>query len=201
MIKHFFGWLLRTLFGWRYEGNIPKEACVCLAVPHTSNWDGIWLMALSDQPRLKLSWMIKVSAIRWPWAWLLNRLGAVPIDRSKRENTVQKMIAAFKEDPNLLLVIPPSGTRRKTDTWRSGFYHIALGADVPVALCFLDYKRKRGGFGPIFKLTGNVTEDMNRIRSFYEEKAPQARYPEQVTTIRIKEEALATENPTPTESA
>ena len=142
MIIKFFAGLLCALSGWRYEGEVPKQGCVCLAVPHTSNWDGFWLMALSAQAGMKLSWMIKTSIVRWPWGGILRMLGALPIDRSKRGNMVDRMIAEFQDNSQLILVIPPAGTRSRGDSWRSGFYHIARGAQVPVALCFLDYKRK-----------------------------------------------------------
>jgi len=191
MFTRFMAWIFRTFSGWRFEGEIPERPCVCIATPHTSNWDGIWLVALASEVRIKLSWMVKVSAVRWPWAWLLKRLGAVPIDRSKRENTVSRMIRAFEEDRHLVLVVPPSGTRRKTEQWKSGFYHIALGAQVPVVPGYLDYKRKRGGFGPAITMTGDPVTDMNAIRSFYDGKAPPACYPDLVSPMRLREEMEA----------
>ena len=85
-------------------------------------------------------------------------------------------------------VVPPSGTRRKVSHWKSGFYHIALGAQVPIVPGYLDYERKRGGFGPAITLTGDPAADMAKIRAFYEEKAPPARDPSRVTPMRLREE-------------
>lgn len=180
---------LLDLAGWEFEGGLPAEKkYVCLAVPHTSNWDGLMLVALTRSVGLEMSFMIKSEWVRGPMGALLRSLGAVAIDRSARHNVVQQMIDAFRQSDSLVLVIPPEGTRRRVDQWRSGFYHIARGADVPVVPGYLDYARKRGGLGPAIHLTGDVAADMDAIRAFYAAKAPVARLPDHVGPIRLREE-------------
>ena len=91
----------------------------------------------------------------------------MPIDRSKSYNIVAQSIQQFNENEKLILTIAPSGTRKRVKTWKTGFYNIANGANVPILLGFLDYRRKVGGFGPMLYPTGDIESDMKTIRKFY----------------------------------
>ena len=113
---------------------------------------------------------------KWPFKWLLKRLGGVPIDRSAKGNIVQSMTNSFERSKKLIITIAPSGTREKVTKWKTGFYHIARQAKVPIVLGFIDYKRKIIGIGPIFNPSGDVNADMASIKSFYAEFS--GRYPE-----------------------
>ncbi len=177
------------LAGWEFETEIPKEKkYVCLAFPHTSNWDGLLLVAITRRIGLELRWMIKREWVRGPMGVLLRRLGAVPIDRSGAHHVVKDMIDLFAAHDELVLGIPPEGTRKRADYWKSGFYHIALGAKVPVVPGYLDYRRKRAGLGPAIHLTGDVHADMEKIRAFYETVGAQGRFPDHVGPMRLKDE-------------
>lgn len=164
---------------------------VALAVPHTSNWDGALLLLLAQSIRMPISWMIKDDWLRGPMGVALRRLGAVAVNRKKdgKHNLVDQMIEEFARRDRLALVVPPEGTRGRAEHWRSGFYHIALGAGVPVVPGYLDYSRKRCGLGAPIDLTGNVSTDMDRIRAFYEEVAPVAYAPDDFGPIRLREES------------
>ncbi len=180
---------LLDLSGWAFEDGVPAERkYVCVAAPHTSNWDGLLLVALAQSVGLEMSWMIKSEWVRGPMGVVLRPLGAVGIDRSARHDVVKQMIEAFAKTDDLVLTIPPEGTRKRTEYWRSGFYHIARGAHVPVVPGYLDYARKRGGLGPPIWMTGDVRADMDKIRAFYAEKAPVAAVPSQFGPIRLREE-------------
>ena len=178
-----------SIAGWQFEGVVPKtRRFVCLGVPHTSNYDGLILMMMSQSIGLPLSFMIKESWVKGPLGPLMRRLGAVPIDRTSKHNVVEQMIAEFARKDEFVLVIPPEGTRKKAPYWKSGFYHIALGAKVPVVPGFCDFKRKRMGLGPAIDLTGDVHTDMDAIRAFYAKQAPTAHDPGQVGPMRLREE-------------
>jgi len=175
--------------GWKFEGRVPEEKkYVVLAVPHTSNWDGLVLMAVTQGIGLKLAWMIKDSWLKGPMGPILRRLGAVGIDRSQRGNVVAQMVARFNAESSLVLAIPPEGTRSRVEYWKSGFYHIAREANVPVVPGYLDYARKRAGLGPALWMTGDVKSDMDRIRGFYTQMAPRAHDPSKVGPMRLREE-------------
>ena len=178
-----------ALAGWRFEGEKPPEKkYVALAWPHTSNWDGLLLIALTQSIGLSMSWMIKNDWVKGPMGVVLRGLGAVAIDRKAAHNVVDEMIAAFAREDELVLVIPPEGTRRRAETWKSGFYHIARGANVPVVPGYLDYRRKRAGLGKAIHLTGDVKADMDAIRAFYAEVAASGKVPEHIGPIRLRDE-------------
>lgn len=177
------------LAGWAYEGPVPSEKkCVCLAVPHTSNWDGLLLITLLRSIGLHMEWMIKDAWVKGPLKPIMRGLGALPINRSRSNNLVDQMITRFKTSDAFCLGIPPEGTRSRADYWKSGFYHIALGAGVPVMPGYLDYSRKRAGLGPGIMLTGNVREDMDKFRAYYTKMSPIAYDPSKYGPIRLREE-------------
>jgi len=111
--------------------------------------------------------MGKDTIFRKPFKGLFKWLGGIPIERGRSNNVVGQMIDKFHEADRLILTIPPSGTRKRVKKWKSGFYNIASGANVPVVLGFLDFKRKTGGIGPVVTLTGDMEQDMKGIREFY----------------------------------
>lgn len=177
------------LVGWKFETpKLPEQKYVLLAWPHSSNWDGLLLVMLARSIGLEIQWMVKNDWVKGPMRPLMNRIGAVPIDRSRSSNVVDQMVAEFKKRESFVLAIPPEGTRSRADYWKSGFYHIARGANVPVAPGFLDYSRKRGGIGPAIPMTGDVHADMDRIRAFYAKQNPVAYDPRLVGPIRLREE-------------
>ncbi|MCE9578439.1 MAG: lysophospholipid acyltransferase family protein [Deltaproteobacteria bacterium] len=178
--------------GWEFEGEIPAvRRCVCLAVPHTSNWDGLVLVGIAQSLGIPMSFMIKREWVSGPMGPVMRRLGAVPIDRAGKHNVVEQMIAEFARRDELMLVIPPEGTRKKAPYWKSGFYHIAMGAKVPLVPGYCDFKRKRMGLGPAIPLTGDVRADMDKIRAFYAMQAPTAHDPASVGPIKLREEDAA----------
>lgn len=180
------------LSGWQFEGEVPPEKkYVALAWPHTSNWDGLLLMALTKSIGLKISWMIKSEWVKGPMGLVLRPLGAVAVDRSGAHNMVTDMIEELRRRDELVLVIPPEGTRRRAEHWKSGFYHIARGANVPVVPGYLDYRRKRAGLGPAIHLTGDVKADMDRIRAFYKDIKASGLVPEHVGPMRLREEGAS----------
>lgn len=177
--------------GWKLEGTVPKvDRCVALGVPHTSNWDGVLMLALAASAGIDMAFMIKDDWLRGPMGPIMRKLGAIGIDRSRANNVVQAMIDELRSRDRLWLVIPPEGTRKRASHWKSGFYHIALGADVPVVPGYLDYRRKRMGLGAPIHLTGDVGADMDRIRAYYAEVAPTAQSPSDFGPIRLRDEPV-----------
>ena len=176
------------LFGWRVEGAAPHVAkAVLVAAPHTSNWDLPFMLATAWVLGVRLSWLGKRGLFRGPFGPLFRRLGGLPVDRGSSQNLVQQAVDWFADAGRLFLAIAPSGTRSRAAHWRSGFYHIARAAGVPVLCTFLDYRRKVGGVGPPFVPTGDVRADMDEIRAFY--AGIVARHPARETPVRLREES------------
>ena len=175
------------LAGWRPEGTRPPAArYVLIAAPHTSNWDLAFLLAFAVLFDVRVSWMGKHVLFKPPHGWLMRRLGGIPIERERRGDMVEQMARAFAETDRLALVVPAEGTRRYVPYWKSGFYHIARRANVPIVLGYLDYRRRRGGFGPALLPSGDVPRDMDAIRAFYADKV--GRFPDAFGAVRLKEE-------------
>ncbi len=163
--------------GWTEERIIPAERkFVIIAAPHTSNWDFLYFLGLADKLDLPLSFMGKDKLFRWPFARFMRDLGGIPVDRSKSNNMVDQMIAEFKKRDTFMLTIAPEGTRGKVRQWKTGFYHIALGAGVPMVCGLMDYAKKRGGLGPAIWPTGDYEKDMAKVSEYYRQCTP--KYPD-----------------------
>lgn len=140
---------------------------VMIAAPHTSNWDFLMTMILAFSFRIKVFWMGKHTIFRFPFHGLCRWLGGIPVDRRRAGNMVARCIEEFNRNERLIMIIPPEGTRKRVRYWKTGFYHIARGAGVPIVLGYVDYLRKAGGLGPVFFPTGDMENDMSFIREYY----------------------------------
>ena len=161
--------LILGLAGWRIEGCLPPvPKFVLVGAPHTSNWDLPFTLLMAFGLRARIHWLGKAAIFRRPFRGFFQWLGGIPVDRSQSDNLVEQSIQQFQRNEQLILTIAPAGTRRHVIKWKSGFYHIACGASVPIVLGFLDYRRKVGGIGPVIYPTGNIAADMEIIRAFYD---------------------------------
>lgn len=171
ILKHLLRWIsiaILRILGWKIKGdfpNIPKF--VMIAAPHTSNWDLPMMLFCAFYFRAKIYWMGKDTIFKKPFGTIGKWMGGIPIDRSKANNIVEQSVAQFNEKAQLILAVPPTGTRKKVLKWKTGFYFIAHQAKVPIAMAFLDYKTKTAGFGPLFHPTGDISADMQEITKFY----------------------------------
>ena len=156
--------------GWKVQGQLPANGrkSVLIAAPHTSNWDLPYTLMVAFALRLNVYWMGKQSIFKPPFRGVMLWLGGIPIQRESSNNVVEASIVAIqKADGPVQLIVPPEGTRSKARYWKTGFYYIALGANVPIVMAYMDYARKESGLGPVFEPTGNIEADMARIQAFY----------------------------------
>ncbi|MBC7782891.1 MAG: 1-acyl-sn-glycerol-3-phosphate acyltransferase [Burkholderiales bacterium] len=157
-----------NLAGWKVRGDFPAlDKAVLIAAPHTSNWDGINMLATAGFYRVKLRWMGKKSLTTGPFGGIIKWLGCVPIDRSAANDVVRAMAEAFAAEPRMILAIPPEGTRSATREWRTGFYHIARAANVPLILSVLDYGAKTVSLAAVIAPSGDYDADLAMIQSYY----------------------------------
>ena len=167
---------------------MPPDKAVMLAVPHTTNLDGLLLVLLTRSIGLPAKWMVKDVWVRAPFGWVTRRVGAIPVDRRRSNGMVGQMVERFAAADDLVLLVPPEGTRRRVEHWKSGFYRIALEAGVPVVPAYVDYSRRRGGFLPAIELTGDPATDMAAIRDAYPDVVTMARHSDKVGPIRLSDE-------------
>ena len=172
------------LMGWEIDNHwdLDIDECVMIAAPHTSNWDALYarlaLKALGVNVRLT----IKDSYMKFPFGPFVRAMGGIGIDRSakqegqERPSMVQLMSDLFKTHPKLVMLVTPEGTRAKQEQWKTGFYHVAVNAGVPIALAYMDYAKKKTGIGKIVYPSGNYQKDMTEIMAFYAEI--NAKFPE-----------------------
>ncbi|NHC04639.1 acyltransferase [Acinetobacter sp. 187] len=163
------------MMGWTLDNHWPQDLkqCVMIAAPHTSNWDALYarlaLKALGVNVRLT----IKDSYMKFPFGPFVRALGGIGIDRrpkqagQQRPSMVEVMSDLFKEHDDLVMLVTPEATRAKQEQWKTGFYHVAVTAGVPIALAYMDYAHKKTGVGKVVYPSGNMDKDMAEIMAFY----------------------------------
>jgi 1-acyl-sn-glycerol-3-phosphate acyltransferase len=174
------------LVGWQVvlAQPVPKR-CVIVFYPHTSNWDFMIGLLAKWMVGIHFRWVGKDTLFDTPLKPLFLRWGGIPVNRRIRTGFIEQMAAEFARHAEFPLVITPEGTRSRTGHWKSGFYHLARAAGVPIGLAFIDYRRRHVGIGGYVDLTGDVATDMGAIATFYADKA--GRHPEQQGPIRLRE--------------
>ena len=173
------------LAGWRTVFTPPPgPKSVVLVYPHTSNWDfpigALW----RAKHQLFINWAGKDTLFRWPLKSFFLWHGGVPINRRERTGMIEQLLNAFATRPTFHMCFTPEGTRSKTDHWKSGFYRLALAADVPVGLGFIDFARKEAGIERWVRLSGDEAADLALLRNYYAGK--QGCRPELAGDIRFK---------------
>jgi len=177
-----FAHLLLWIGGWTPIGGVLDDPkAVLVAAPHTSNWDGFWALVYKVAVDLDVKFFAKKSLFWFPLGNLLRWLGAIELDRSRAVNAVQLAIDEFDRNETLYFGLAPEGTRSLKPGWKSGFYRIARGANVPVYIGFLDFGNKRIGIGPKVDLTGDPDVDLAAIGKHYADI--KGRWPEKMSPI------------------
>lgn len=193
VIRHYFARFYFWLAGWQVVGDIPNDKkLVVLAIYHTSNWDGWNLVMTSWIVRTPIRWMVKIEWTRFPIiGWLVRGTGAIGIDRQASHDTVEWAVEQYRKMDSFVLAIPPEGTRKKTNHWRTGFYWIAHQAGVPIKIALLDYGRKQVNFSlPNFITTGDIETDMEIIWKDIRESGIRGLHPERQGEMKLRPSAI-----------
>lgn len=179
-------WALR-LRGWRLAGGAPPLAkYVVVLAPHTSNWDFPLAMLAASGYGIRLSWLGKHTIFRWPVAGFLRAMGGIPVHRERHDGMVGQVVESFAASDTLVIGMTPEGTRTATPHWKSGFYHMARHAGVPIVLASLDRSTRRITLGPVVIPTGNPAKDMEAVRAFY--AGVRGIHPHKASAVRLVEE-------------
>ena len=144
---------------------------IVIGAPHTSNWDFVLMLAIAWSHGISPRFLGKHQLFRGPAGWIMRRLGGIPVDRRDPSRIVDEVIALVESGEEIQLVVTPEGTRGSGTHWRSGFHRIAVATGLPVTLGYPDVTTMTAGLGPTIHLTGDVKQDMDRIRAFYADKA------------------------------
>ncbi|GHT17821.1 acyltransferase [Bacteroidia bacterium] len=164
------------LAGWKTLTTVadPPKSVICVA-PHTSNWDYIIGQLYYWSENRTANFLIKKSWFKFPFGTLFRKLGGVPVDRSRNASTVEQMVAEFEQRSIFHLAVTPEGTRKQVKRWKMGFYHIAVAANVPIQLAYIDYGKKEIGITKMIMPSGNEQADMQEIYKYFENRT--ARHP------------------------
>ncbi|SEL85509.1 1-acyl-sn-glycerol-3-phosphate acyltransferase [Acinetobacter sp. DSM 11652] len=170
--------------GWEIDNHwsLDLDQCVMIAAPHTSNWDALYARLALKALGVNVRITIKDSYMKFPFGPFVRAMGGIGINRrpkkegEERPSMVQLMADLFKDHPKLVMLVTPEGTRSKQKKWKTGFYHVAITANVPIALAYMDYSQKKCGVGKIIYPTGDIEVDMAEIMEFYSKIS--AKFPE-----------------------
>jgi 1-acyl-sn-glycerol-3-phosphate acyltransferase len=157
-------WILR-LASWKVEGDIPAHLhkYVIIAAPHTSWTDFFLGLATRKAIGRKIAFLGKQSLFKPPLGWIMRWLGGYPVDRTKPQGLVEQVVAYFDGNAEFAIALAPEGTRRKVSEFRTGFYHIARGAGVPIICAQLDYAKRRVRFAPPFYPSQDSHGDLEKL--------------------------------------
>jgi len=161
---------LMSIFGWRIVGttpNIPKA--ILIGAPHTSNWDFLLSIGTSFAFGLNMSWMAKHTFVNGRGKRLWHWLGGIPVDRRAKHGAVGEMVDVFNSHDQLLVAITPEGSRTGAKRWKSGFYHIARGANVPIIPIVFDYEHKEVRILEPYLPTDNKEQDIATLQTLYKD--------------------------------
>lgn len=176
--------LVRSL-GWKITGDGPSERKVMiLGAPHTSNLDYFLTLALIHHFNLPLRYLIKDQVFKGPWAPLLKALGGIPVDRKQANNLVESIVNTIKAQEEMAIGVLPEGTRKYVPYWKSGFYYIASGADIPIYPVLVDGPNKRLHMGPKLVTTGDIEADMQLLANFFGDT--KGVIPENTAPVRLR---------------
>lgn len=157
--------------GWSLPAERPAfPKYVIIVAPHTSNWDFVIGILSLFALEIPARWMGKHTIFRWPFGGIMRKMGGIPVDRRQSVNLVARMVQIFNRQKTFVLGMAPVGTRGQTGCWKTGFYHIARQAGVPVLPSYIDYRSKSVGFGPPLYPSGDIEADFERLRSLYRDK-------------------------------
>lgn len=177
---------LLRLFGWKLVGQLPKDKkYVVIFAPHTSNWDFVLMLMVRFCFKMKIGYLGKHTLFKPPFGWFFRMFGGIPVERNSANNVVDQVAAIIKQKEEIQFALAPEGTRSYKPYWKSGFYHIALRAEVPIVMTFLNSKTKEIGIGDLLRPSGNQEQDLDVIRAFYKDKA--GIRPELTSDIRFEE--------------
>ena len=162
--------LYLRLLGWTVKGSFPYhiKKCVVIVGPHTSAWDFVIGIAFRSKLRLThAKYLGKAELFKGPFGFFFRSLGGYPVERSEKHNMVDQAAALFDGKDSFRLVLSPEGTRKKVDRLKTGFYHIAKKAAVPIIMTGMDFTKKQVSFSEPFYPTDNEVADFKHIYKFY----------------------------------
>ena len=173
LLLKIFKWYFKRK-GWKIRGGLPAhiKKCILIAAPHTSNWDFVFGLGAAQHFELKMNYLMKQEVFRFPFKNMLLKTGGLPVNRAQNTSMVDAMVELINSKDELVVLVPPEGTRKAVDKWKTGFYYTALKANIPIVLGHLDYNTKEAYIGDYFLPSGDIESDFKIIKDFYKTTTP-----------------------------
>lgn len=161
--------IILKLLRFRVEGRIPNDVPkkLYLIVPHTSNFDFPLGLLVRSAYKVETNYIAKHTLFRFPFGWFFRWSGGIPVNRVSKSNFIEQMVEVYKSNDRVSIGIAPEGTRSHVDRLRTGFYHIATGANIPICLVTFDWANRRVHFADPYHLTEAKEEEIAKIESYY----------------------------------
>jgi hypothetical protein len=189
IVKKSFAGIILWVLGWRAGlATPPVPKCIVVGHPHTSTWDFPLFILTIWYLNVPMKWLGKASLFKGPMGVIYRALGGIPVDRSGGKDMVAAVAEVFAQHDELIIGIAPSGTRSYSPHWRSGFYHMAIAAKVPIVLGTIDYRRRVATFIATTHISGDIHADMDKIRAAF--LGIEGRNTAQQTPIRLRSELV-----------
>ena len=162
-------YIFHTILGWKIEGDFDRsiKKSVLIVAPHTTNYDFIICSFTRRILKIQINFVGKKALFAWPIGWYFKWMGGEPLERSKAQNKVEAISKVYDGLDEFRLAIAPEGTRKKVDTWKTGYYFIAQRSKVPIIPIGLDYPTKTISIGKEFYPTGDIEKDELELRNFF----------------------------------
>ncbi|WP_306350036.1 1-acyl-sn-glycerol-3-phosphate acyltransferase [Flavobacterium sp. '19STA2R22 D10 B1'] len=162
-------WIFYKWMGWKIVGTINPEIkkCVMIVVPHTS-WHDFYIGVFTrGVMNLEMNFIAKKELFVFPFGAYFKWMGGAAIDRVPGQNKVQAIANVFDDREVFRLAIAPEGTRKKVTEWKTGFYYIALQANVPIIPVAFNFELKQVQISAPFYPTGNLEDDIKILQENY----------------------------------
>lgn len=186
MNRAIYSFFFHKVAGWQIKGELPElNKYLIIVAPHSSNWDFPVGLAVRSIRRFDAKYLAKKELFRFPFGKLFRSLGGYPVDRSKKTNLVDAVAELYQRHERFIVAMTPEGTRGYVPHWKTGFYHIAVKAGIPIVMSAIDYGTKTVEFSPPLFPSGNLEADMKKIAQFYiDKKGKNAKlWPDQFYTL------------------
>lgn len=166
-------WLARLIYfrilNWKLEENFDRtiKKCVIIVAPHTSSWDFLIGVLVRKILNIHIDYVAKKELFKPPFGWYFKMVGGTPLDRTGNQKKVDAIAEIFSEKEIFRLAMSPEGTRKKTERWKTGFYYIAIKANVPIIMVSFDFGKKLVKISEPFYPENGLEKDLPEIMNFY----------------------------------
>ena len=169
------GFILKYLLGWKIKGEFPNiKRSIIIFAPHTSYWDGLYGKLYLMQLDVNYRFLSKKEFFKFPLKYFFKIYGSIPVSKTKGD--IDYVVELINIRHELHIVLSPEGQLAKTIRWKKGYYYMAVRANVPIVVGYIDYKKKEIGIKKVIYNPTDISIVRKEIAQLYSDVS--AKYPE-----------------------